>query len=278
MIIVQINNKFVAPKDAKISIFSSAMRGYGIFETLRTFGDKQILQAKEHVERLFHSAQKIDLKIPAGKEKIRKMLEKVALKSPHKNQRLKIIVLEKEIIISSIPLKINRKIYKKGVSCKSISCTRSMPEVKSISYLQSFLSHESAAKDGYFDAILLDEKHQVTEGAYSNIFWFENDTLCTRNENILRGITRDGILKISPFKIKFKAIKIQELKQKSEVFLTSSIYGIVPITKIDQSKIGTTEPCINTQKLMELFKETFFASSAKTKPRQKPKRQSRSFQ
>ena len=83
----------------------------------------------------------------------------------------------------------------------STQATRSLPEVKSISYIASYLSHKRAEKKGYFDAILIDKNEEIYEGAYSNLFWFEKDTLCTRKDEILLGITRDTIFRISPFKI-----------------------------------------------------------------------------
>ncbi|MDA1060618.1 MAG: aminotransferase class IV [bacterium] len=249
MNIILQNNKFV--KDAKVSALGSIGRGYGVFETLRTH-NKVPQQAKEHINRLFHSAKQIDLKPKYSKTRINQQLNKIINKSPHKDQRIKIMALEKDLIIISVPLKIDKKIYK-GVSCKSIECTRSLPEVKSISYLSSYLSHERAAKEGYFDAILIDKKKEVYEGAYSNIFWFEENTLCTRKTDILHGITRDQIIKKSPFKIKNKTITIKELKKKKEVFLTNSISGIVPITKIDNKKIGNGKPGEKTKKLSLLF-------------------------
>ncbi len=252
------NNKLLKEKDAKISVFSDITRGYGIFETLRTFENKIILHPQEHINRLLKSAKEIGLSIDYDKKEILRMLEKIAKKSPHKSQRIRIIALPKELFITSEPLKIEKKIYK-GVSCKSISCIRHLPEVKSISYLPSFLSNKKAKEQGYFAAILTDKKGEVYECDYSNIFWFEEDILCTRKDKILPGIIRDSILKISPFKIKFKTIKIENLKKKKEIFLSNSPKLIVPITKIDKTKIGDGKPGKNTKTLMKLFQESFLS-------------------
>lgn len=253
MQIILQNNKFV--KDAKVSIIGSVGRGYGVFETLRTYNNTPF-QAKEHIERLFKSAKQIDLKPKYDKKIIEEQLKKVCAKSLHKNQRVKIMALESQIIIISTQLKIDQKIYD-GVSCKSIECNRSLPEVKSISYLSSYLSHEKAVKESHFDAILIDKNSEVYEGAYSNIFWFEKSILCTRKTEILEGITRATILKISPFKIKFKNIKLKDLKKADEVFLTSSINNIVPIIKIDKSKIGNGKAGEQTKNLIKKLNETF---------------------
>lgn len=261
MIITEINGKFVKPKDAKVSVLSDIGRGFGIFETIRTYGNKKLFAIEKHLKRLFDSAKKISLKIDYNKQEILAMTKNVIKKSPHKIQRIKIMCISKATIIISMPFKPNSKDYK-GVSVKSIQQVRTMPEIKSISYMPSFLSHELAAKQGFSEAILIDKSGEVYEGAYSNIFWFEKNMLCTRKEDILPGITREIILEISPFKIKFKKIKIKELLKKSEIFLSSSLRGIVPITKIDKTKIGTGELGPNTQKLTKIFNETVASYAA----------------
>lgn len=254
MKVILINNKFVSAKNAKISILSDSFaRGYGIFETLRTYGNKKLFKAENHIKRLCKGAKKIDLKIHYSKNQILQMLKKVIKKSPHKIQRLKIIAIGEGIIIISIPFKDDKNLYKFGISCKTIICNRAIPEVKSISYLPSFLSHQKAEKQGYYEAILIDKNGEVSEGAYSNIFWFEKNNLCTRKTEILEGITRDTIIKISPFPVKFKKIHLRDLIKKEEIFLTQSTRGIVPIVKIDNKKIGNGQPGEKTKILIEKF-------------------------
>jgi len=236
--LILINNKSVSKKNATIPINPDILRGYGIFETLRTYEDRKFFKAKDHIDRLFSSAKKIGLEIKYNTKQILEMLEKIAKKSPYKKQRIKIVAIPGKIIISSGRLKNEKEIYK-GVKCLSVVCERSLPEIKSISYLPSLFSHKKAEQEGCFDAILIDDKGEVYEGAYSNIFWFENDVLCTRKDKILPGITRKTILEISPFKTKFKTINIKNLYKSKEVLITSSIRGIVPVIKIDNKKIGT---------------------------------------
>ena len=185
------------------------------------------------------------------------MLTKIASTSPHKLQRIKIIAIPEGVIVISMPLKIDPALQEKGVSCKSINCRRALPEIKAISYLASYLSHEQATKLGHYDAILTDKQGEVYEGAYSNIFWFEGKTLCTRKEDVLPGITAQTVAKISPFKLKFKTINIKELVKKNEVFLTQSTTGIIPVTKIDGKKIANGKPGEKTQELIEKFNELF---------------------
>lgn len=240
------NNKFV--KDAKVSINSSISRGFGIFETIRTFGNKEIPLLKLHIKRLQNSAKQIGLKLKYKPGEIAKMTLKVAKKSPHKIQRIKIYATEQDLIITS--QKAGRP--KTQATLKSICINRSLPDIKSISYLPSILANRQAEQEGFTDALLIDEKGEVFECAYANIFWFEKDTLCTRKDQILPGITREIILKSTPFKTKFKNIKLEDLKNK-ECFMTQSVSLITPITKIDSKKLKTSE---KTQKVIEAFNQT----------------------
>jgi branched-chain amino acid aminotransferase len=251
--LILINNKFVSKKNAKISILSeSFMYGYGVFETLRTYGNKKIFKEKEHLNRLFNSAKKIDLKIKHSKSQISEMLTKIVKKHTNKAQRIKIIAIKEGTILISTSIKIDKKIYK-GVNCQTVQIHRALPEVKSLSYLASYYSEKIAEKTKCYEAIFTDKKGYIYEGARSNIFWFEKDILCTRKDNVLQGITAQEIIKISPFKTKFKKIKLNSLLQKKEIFLTQSIKGVVPVTKIDNKKIGTGKPGEKTKKIMELF-------------------------
>lgn len=253
--VILINNKFVTKSDATISVLSDAFgRGYGVFETLRTFDNKKLFRASEHIDRLFHSAKLIDLKIKYKKPEILKMIEKTIKKSLNQHQRIKIIAIKEGIIMISTKVELDPKIYK-GISCKSVMLKRELPEVKSISYLSSYLAHEKAVKGGAYDAILIDEKSEVYEGAYSNIFWFEKDILYTRKGEVLPGITRKAIIEFSPFKVKYKNIKLKDLYKTSEIFLTQSVSGIVPVKKIDGRKIGKGEIGKNTGKIIEIYKK-----------------------
>ncbi len=252
MIILQ-NNKFI--KKAPIEAIGPSKKK-GIFETLRTFNKKPIL-IELHLKRFFNSAKKINLKIQYSKKEILIMLKKVIKKSQNKTQRIKIVATSNNLIITSKKAKIDKKIYS-GVALKSIKLQRKSPRIKSLSYLPSFLAHENAVKKGFFDALLIDDLNEVYEGAYSNIFWFEKNTLCTRKNKVLPGITRGIILKNTKFKIKFKTIKLKDLKKQKEVFLSQSVNLVVPITKIDITKINKGEVGTNTKTIIKEINSLLF--------------------
>ena len=230
---------------AMIPLDLDLLRGYGVFETLQTYEGRKFFRVKEHLQRLFASAQKIGLSPKYGPGEVLGMLKKISQKSKYERQRIKLVLLPGSVLLFSTPVQQLLK-EQKGVTCLSLVCERYLPEVKSISYLPSFLSHELARKKGYAEAILVNREGEVFEGAYSNIFWFEGQTLCTRGEQVLPGIIRQAILDLALFPVSLKRIKLAQLKQCQEIFLTSSVQLITPIIKIDQRRIGEGRPGKNT--------------------------------
>src|SRR3989338_363874 len=64
---IYIDGKFYQKEDAKVSVFDHGLLyGDGVFEGIRTY-DGLIFKLKEHIDRLFKSADAIELKIPMTK-------------------------------------------------------------------------------------------------------------------------------------------------------------------------------------------------------------------
>lgn len=278
---ILINNKFVSAKNAKISVFSDAFQfGFGVFETILIQNDKKITGKSAqngdmkhaakiahtvktphlskntdaaHIKRLRNSAQEIGVRITYKNWEICEMINKILDKSGPNPQRLKIIAIPEKLILISTPLP--KTSQNQPVRLKSIFCERSLPHLKTLSYLDSYLAHQKAINEGYDDALLIDRDGYVTEAAHANIFWFEGETLCTREKNVLPGITRDQIIKFSPFPIKFKKIKLAELLKKEEIFITNSIKGLMPVIQIDKKRIGKGKIGKKTAQIIQLYRK-----------------------
>lgn len=248
--LILINDQWVSKEEANINIFSEAvMYGFGLFETMRTYDKKEVPFLDQHINRLLKSASEIDLSVNYSTDKMKEMIRKVVNKSEYELQRIKIILVPEKLIISSDELIINKNIYD-GVKLNTIQQIRSLPHLKSISYLDCYHSYKKITKRGYFDALLMDEKENVYEGSRSNIFWFEDEKLCTCKEKVLHGIMRDFIIDISPFQIILKNIELSDLLKKDEIFLTNSIVGIVPVININENEIGSGKCGVLTNRLI----------------------------
>lgn len=252
--LILFNGKFIPEEKPIITATSEAFQfGLGAFETLRTY-NKILFKPVEHVDRLFQSAERVGLQTSITKKSVLSDLQKIVQKSPYPEQRIKIILVREGTIITSQKLTLPKD-FKRGVSLQSTVQRRAFPESKTLAYLDSYVVRMEAVHNGFYDGLLLDDQKNVYEGSYSNIFWFEEDTLCTRMDRVLPGITAQTVLELSPFKKLFRSIKYEDLLQKKEIFLTQTSSGILPVTRIDKHLISGGKVGERTKKIMQAFDE-----------------------
>ncbi len=224
----------------------------GLYETFRTKDFKPIL-LKPHLDRLFQSAKKINLEIIYSRIEIEKMIKIVIHNFHDKNQRARIIVSKDKVVIYTTSLNLDKKIYM-GVNTLTIPYARESPQIKTTEYKGCLDAYNVANKKNCFEAILLDKDGFILEGSRSNIFWVISNTLFTRKNNVLPGVTRKTIIKNSPFPFKYNKLNIFDIKGLDELFLTNSGSGIIPVTKIDSTILSKGLPGPITLKLLQLFK------------------------
>jgi len=252
---ILINNNFVNEKEAQISLLSDAvMYGYGLFETLRTYSQKRTLKLDDHIYRLINSAQKINLQLKYGFEEIEKMIIRVIKQSKHELQRVKILAIPDSLIIISTKLKLDKKNYN-GVSIKTAIHKRSLPHLKSTSYLDCLLHYNDAIETGFFDALFIDESNYIYECTRSNIYWISKNKIFTRKNEVLPGITRNVVKEISHLPFKYKNGKLSDLLDADEIFISNSVMGLAPVTKLNDTNISFSNPGKCTLQLMQDFND-----------------------
>ena len=81
-----------------------------------------------------------------------------------------------------------------------------------------------------------------------------SNTLFTRKDKVLPGVTRKTVIRNSPFPVKYDKLNILDIKGIDELFLTNSGSGIIPVTKIDSIILSKGLPGPITLKLLRLLK------------------------
>ncbi len=125
-------------------------------------------------------------------------------------------------------------------------------------YVNNALAVDEARDMGYDDAILLDERGQVTEASTSNVFTVVNGHIVTppRGAAILPGITRDTVLTFahaSGIRVVERELSVRELLDAEEVFLTGTGVGVVPVVEISGRRIGDGAPGSLTAALVRSY-------------------------
>ena len=113
-------------------------------------------------------------------------------------------------------------------------------------------------KEGFDEAILLDQSGNVSEAPGENIFLVKNNKLITPslNSSALDGITRRSIITLAndmKLKIKIKKVSKEELRLADEIFLSGTAAEITPVIKIDKRKIGDGKVGNITKLLMDTY-------------------------
>ena len=276
---VYINGKFYEKQDAKISVFDHGfLYGDGVFEGIRSYG-RVVFKLKEHIERLYESAQSICLKVPASKENLTKAVCDTLKINKLDDAYIRLIVSRGEGDLGLDPRKCNgnativiitdkialypEKLYQEGLKIITVATVRNLPEalnpqIKSLNYLNNILAKIEAINCGYEEAIMLDSLGYVAECTGDNIFIVKKNELYTPPQcmGTLRGITRDTILEIASKKgisVHEHVITRHEVYISDECFLTGTAAEIIPVVCVDGRKIGDSKPGKLTLKLREEF-------------------------
>src|SRR6266487_5135228 len=87
-----VGGQWVHPHEATLSINDVAvLRGYSAFESLRTY-NRRPFHLEEHLERLYRSAQLIELDIPYSRHAITEIIYKVIARNAYVHASIRILV------------------------------------------------------------------------------------------------------------------------------------------------------------------------------------------
>jgi branched-chain amino acid aminotransferase len=109
------------------------------------------------------------------------------------------------------------------------------------------------------EAILCSATGSIAEGATSNVFFVAQEVLCTPGleVGILDGVTRGKVLELARgagLRMREPGfVAPEELRSADEVFLTSAVRGILPVTTVDSLRIGNGQVGPLTRRLLALY-------------------------
>ena len=270
---VYLNGEYVSEKDARISIFDSAlMFGDMVFEMTRSFNQKQFL-LRAHLARMYRGIRQLqiplDIRIDEMEELVRQTVEvnKPAFDS-HDEHRIMINVsrgplgmykmvfdgkVEPTLVIADFPVKWTvaglAHLYDEGIHAVTPS-QRSIPshlleaKIKNRSRMHYMMANLQVAQIGDPNAwaLLLDPDGFVTEGTGGNFFIVSDGTLLTPEpRNILRGTRRAYVLQLAErldIPAAERNIEFYDVVNADEAFYTSTAFSMLPCTKINGLTIG----------------------------------------
>jgi branched-chain amino acid aminotransferase len=288
--IVNVQGTFLnRPDEGIIPVFDrSYLYGDSLYEVARTYSG-QLFQMKGHLERLEQSARLCKMTLSQTTAFIEaeciRSVEKFYQKKEnrHFEAYCRVIIsrghgkigfgLENlqsptQFTIIVQPLNAPTKSqWEKGFHYALVDRPRNHPRalapaMKSGNYLNNLLGHLEARESGAEDALFCDLEGFLTEGSTFNLFYIRNGIVVTSplEVGILDGITRKITLRAAEkigLETRITRYPPGRLFEADEVFMTSTIKEVFPVTQIDGKKLGSGKtrglPGPWTRKLLAAF-------------------------
>lgn len=280
---IWMDGKLIPWEEANVHILTHSLHyGLGAFEGIRCYlcqdGKSAVFRLREHVDRLFDSAQIGDIKIPYTKREISEACKETLRVNQLKEGYIRPIVFIGEGVMGVYPgdnpirvaiitwswgAYLGEEALEKGIRIKVSSFTRHHVNVMMTkakicgNYVNSVLAKREVMKMGYDEALMLDTEGYVSEASGENIFMVKNGLLKTTPlTSILPGITRDSVIQIAKAKkitLLEERFTRDELYTAQEAFFTGTAAELTPIREVDDRIIGDGKPGPMTKELQATF-------------------------
>ncbi len=267
---VFVNGQFLPQEKASIPVNDLAvLRGYGVFDFFLVKNGLPLF-FEDHWNRLQQSAAEMNISVPFSIEDAQEMLLALYTKMPYELAGARITLtggcspdgyLPGDVANSLVTLNplapFPKSLPEKGISLMTHAYHRPFSTVKTIDYTMGIKMLPHARAKG-FQELLYVQDGWVTECPRSNVFAVsQQNVLITPSEGVLEGITRKRVTALASkiMKVEERPVRLQELLEAKEVFITSTTKGIWTVGNIDGHHIGDGKPGEYSTKLYEMLLE-----------------------
>lgn len=228
------------------------LRGFGIFDFLRTYHGKPFL-LREHAARFMRSAKAMGMHVPVSRPELERIVRQLIEKNAFKDANVRIVLTGGPsadgmtlgpkptfcIMVDELREPPPER-YTKGIALRCCEHERPLATVKTLNYALAIKHQKEMKRKGMLELLFVHDG-KVLECNSSNIFLIKGRTLITPKRNILIGTTRNFVIKHArkEYTIVERDVKVSELTRADELFITASNKGIMPVVRIDSTRLGT---------------------------------------
>ena len=252
------NQQILRKEEFQISIANRAfLYGDGLFESVKIINGKPF-NLDAHLKRLFSASLLLHLEINVSRNDFQDDIELLIRENKiKKGGNLKILVFREEggkylpknnqassLIMSESSDKNSFSLNKKGLELGlfkiQLKPMNKLSNYKTISALQSVMCSLDARQKGKDDCLMFNTENRIIESANSNIFYVKNNIIFTPQlrEGCVDGTMRNCILNLKDldYKIVENEVKIGDILEVEEVFLTNAIQGVRWVSHIKEQQ------------------------------------------
>ena len=275
---VYINGTLYSKEDAKVSVYDHGfLYGDGVFEGMRSYAGS-VFRMKEHLDRLWDSAERIQLEIPMTKEEMADAVNATLAANEIEDGYIRLVISRGEgtlgldpnkcptpniVIITDFITLYPEEFYQNGLEIITAKTIRNHPgaldpRIKSLNYLNNILAKIEGLAAGCVETLMLNHQGEVAECTGDNIFIVRDGKLLTPRveAGVLEGITRGAVMELAAgdgIQVIESTMTLDDVYSAEEVFLTGSAAEIVPVIKVDGNQIGEGIPGIITRRMADLY-------------------------
>ena len=213
-----------------------------VYEVIRVL-DGVPLFLEEHLDRLNESFKLIGSDFYIEKKQLISDIDNLIKINDCYNKNIKIVVADvKEepqtliyFIVSNYP---TEEDYSNGVKAILFKAVRDNPNAKVIHTSFRDSIKDKLNEQQAYEAILVNNSNEITEGSRSNIFLVKDNTVFTPPaDDVLKGITRKRVIELCNnlnIPVIEKTISVDFLKECEGLFMTGTSPKVLPIASVDE--------------------------------------------
>lgn len=266
--VVSRNGALIPPQAATVSVLGNTLYGaYGVYESIQLWNGC-IFHLADHLERLAHSAQVIDLPLAGDLAAHQAWVEALVAAEGVPDATIRLFALGPEqdappsTFIWLTPIhRPGPAMYATGVGAVTYRGERALPTAKTLNTLVNTLARRQAAARQEHEGLLVDFDGNVREGATSTFYAVQEGVLCLPPpEDILEGVTLQIVLRLAAqagLPVVRRKLPLAEGERWSECFLTSTSRHVLPLVRVDGQPVGDGCPGPVTRQLHQDFEAYF---------------------
>lgn len=273
---VYFNGEFLSKRDVAISPDDRGfLFGDGVYEVIRSYRGR-LFKWAEHMDRLEHGLNELRIR-PIGQaglqETAQSLLQQNNLATSEATIYLQItrgaaprhhefppLETTPTIYIEAKPFSAPARERREGVGAILVPDQRwSRCDIKSINLLPNVLAQQRAREQGAYEAIF-SRDGLLQEGSHSSILFVQQGVLIAPplTNRILPSVTRKAVLDLAgaesvKITTEVRPCRESELVQFDEVLMVGTASEIIPITRVNDRKIGAGSPGPVCRTLQQAF-------------------------
>ena len=281
---ISVNGEIILSKEAVISPYDHGfLYGHSLFETMRVY-DGKIFSLQAHLKRLEAGSRVLGWTKWFEPEALTSAALVAIEKNNLHNASMRLTVSrgtgasrpdpktcsQVTVIVFAAPFEPpSQEVYEKGWSLSTATIRRNLTSplcsIKAGNYLDNILAKAEAEGKGAKEALFLNTNGGIAEGTMCNVFFVKEGKLITPDtkSGLLPGITRGIVLDIAEqlaIPVEEREVYPEELVGIKEMFITSSLLEIMPVTRLDEQPIHYGRPGEITELLQREYKKIIQSS------------------